>query len=77
MAIVDTLGDIQSSSSVWAARIRSWFERYAERRCKRRAVAHLRAVNPRTLKDIGIDRSEASSIIYGGRRGRRRFYQCF
>ena len=77
MAIVDTLGDIQNGSSAWVMQIRSWLESYIERRSKRLAVAHLKAINPRTLKDIGIDRSEASSIIHGGRQGRRRFYQCF
>lgn len=47
---------------------------YEEHRRRRRAVAELESVDPRILKDIGIDRTEATSIVYGNPRGRRRRY---
>jgi uncharacterized protein YjiS (DUF1127 family) len=43
-----------------------------EYRKKRRALAELRSLDPRTLKDMGIDRSEVISIVYGDANGRRR-----
>jgi uncharacterized protein YjiS (DUF1127 family) len=48
------------------------FHRYLEHRNKRRALAELRSLDPRTLKDMGIDRSEVTSIAYGNLEGRRR-----
>jgi uncharacterized protein YjiS (DUF1127 family) len=39
---------------------------------KRRSVAELASVDPRTLKDIGIDRSEIKSIVYNDAQDRRR-----
>jgi uncharacterized protein YjiS (DUF1127 family) len=45
---------------------------YWENRQKRRALAQLRSLNPRILRDIGIDRSELTSIVYGDSKGRRR-----
>lgn len=38
---------------------------------QRRAVRELRSVGNRTLKDIGMDRSEAMSVVYGASAGRR------
>ncbi len=39
---------------------------------RRRALRQLYQVHPRTLKDIGMNRSEVNSIVYGGSSGRRR-----
>jgi len=58
--------------NVWTAIIKPLLHRYSEHRKKRRALAELRSVDPRTLKDIGIDRSEVTSIVYGNPSGRRR-----
>ena len=60
--------------TVWTATIRPLLIRYLEHRKKRRALAELRSVDPRTLKDMGIDRSEVTSIVYGPPNGRRRNY---
>src|SRR5262245_55163967 len=58
--------------TAWTATIKPLLTRYLEHRKKRRALAELRSVDPRTLKDMGIDRSEVTSIVYGLQNGRRR-----
>jgi uncharacterized protein YjiS (DUF1127 family) len=58
--------------TVWTATIKPLLTRYLEHRRKRRALAELRSVDPGTLKDMGIDRSELTSIVYGDPKGRRR-----
>jgi uncharacterized protein YjiS (DUF1127 family) len=61
------------TSAVWTT-IKWLLHRYQEHRRKRRAIAELRSVDPGILKDIGIDRTEVTSIIYGNPKGRRRAY---
>jgi uncharacterized protein YjiS (DUF1127 family) len=46
--------------------------RYSEHRARRRALAELRKVDPKVLKDMAIDRSEIESIVYSKAAGRRR-----
>ena len=46
----------------------SWWEAYWTRRAKRTTVTLLRGLDDRTLHDIGIDRSEIESVVYGKRR---------
>ena len=58
--------------TVWTATIKRLLHRYSEHRKRRRALAELRSVDPRTLKDMGIDRSEVTSLVYGNPEGRRR-----
>ena len=58
--------------TVWTATIKPLLIRYFEQRKKRRASAELRSVDLRTLKDMGIDRYEVTSIVYGPTNGRRR-----
>jgi uncharacterized protein YjiS (DUF1127 family) len=58
--------------TVWTATVKPLLTKYLEHRKKRRALAELRSVDPRTLKDMGIDRSEVTSIVYGPPNGRRR-----
>jgi uncharacterized protein YjiS (DUF1127 family) len=56
----------------WATAIGRLFCRYVEHRRQRRALAQLRSVDPRILRDMGIDRSEVTSIVCGDPKGRRR-----
>jgi uncharacterized protein YjiS (DUF1127 family) len=58
--------------AVWTATIERLLHRYSEHRKKRRVLAELKSVDPRTLKDMGIDRSEVTSLVYGNPEGRRR-----
>jgi uncharacterized protein YjiS (DUF1127 family) len=64
----------ESTQASWTETVKRLLHRYSEYRKKRRAFAELRSLDPRTLKDMGVDRSEAASIVYGGTRGRRRGY---
>ena len=68
------LGHLSSGvfQTAWTAKIKPLLTRYLEHRKKRRALEELRSVDPRTLKDMGIDRSEVTSIVYGPPKGRRR-----
>ncbi len=43
------------------------------RRRRNRAIHHLRGLDSHLLKDIGIDRSEITSIVHGDGHQRRRF----
>ncbi len=43
------------------------------RRKRVHAVRHLRSLDDNMLRDIGIDRSEITSIVYGKGHQRRRF----
>lgn len=45
--------------------IQSGLRAYVNWRARRADRAELRALSSRTLKDIGIDRSEATSVVYG------------
>src|SRR5262247_2382493 len=68
----DHASSSKSFQTVWTETIKPLLFRYLEHRRKRRALAELRSVDPRTLKDMGIDRSEVTSIVYGPPKGRRR-----
>lgn len=48
-----------------------WVESRRRRQARRSAIA-LRACSDRTLRDLGIDRSEINSIVFFGGEGRRR-----
>jgi uncharacterized protein YjiS (DUF1127 family) len=58
--------------TVWTATIKPLLTRYLEHRNKRRALAELTSLDPGILKDMAIDRSEVTSIVYGDPKGRRR-----
>ena len=47
-------------------------ERIARIYQRRRAIRHLRSLSDHCLKDIGIDRSEIVSMVYGTGRDRSR-----
>ena len=72
MTMLQTYAGTQTLA-VWTT-IKWLLHRYKEHRRRRRAIAELESVDPRILKDIGIDRTEATSIVYGNPRGRRRRY---
>lgn len=61
-----------SAESVWTGTIKRLFHRYLEHRKQRRALAELKSLDPRILRDMAIDRSEITSIVYGDPKGRRR-----
>jgi uncharacterized protein YjiS (DUF1127 family) len=55
---------------------RAW-QRYWANNAQRSAVFALRALDDRTLKDIGIDRSEIESVVYARAQGSgRRITVC-
>lgn len=64
----------RTTRAAWKTAIQSLLGRYVEHRERRRAMAELRSVDPRALKDMGIDRSEVASIIYCNDSDRRRDY---
>jgi uncharacterized protein YjiS (DUF1127 family) len=45
---------------------------YWTRRAERATAAILQSLDDRTLKDIGLDRSEIDSVVYSSRPGERR-----
>ena len=55
--------------------VQTWFasvvESWRERREEKRAMRHLRRMSDHTLRDIGIHRTEISSMVRHGRSGRR------
>jgi uncharacterized protein YjiS (DUF1127 family) len=48
---------------------------YWQRRARRAAVELLHSLDDRTLHDIGVCRSEISSVVYGRTRDRTRCYE--
>ena len=68
MAIVD----VDAGGQTWRYFIVRGFEQlvasYLERRKRRGQIAELRSLGPGVLKDLGMDRSEISSVIYGAGR---------
>ena len=59
------------SHHLGAACNKAW-RRYWAWRATRAAVVALHALNAHELKDMGIDRSEIESVVYGGTPGRHR-----
>ena len=56
------------SRARWLSRL---WTRYWEWRTRVATVAILAALDDRTLKDLGLHRSEIGSLVYGTRRERR------
>jgi uncharacterized protein YjiS (DUF1127 family) len=66
---------LQSQSSAGLAQsLWTRWEDYWTRRAKRATVDLLRGLDDRVLHDIGIDRSEIESVVYG--RGADRLVRC-
>ena len=72
MAISETEPSALKGRGPSAMSIRAWLDRFAQRRHQRRALAELRGIGARTLKDLAIDRSEIRSLVHGDPHGRRR-----
>ena len=47
--------------------VKQTWARYWRHRAAFAAATMLRSLDDRTLKDIGLDRSEIESVVYGGR----------
>ena len=48
-----------------ATTLKSWWEAYWTMRAQRTTLLMLRALDDRSLHDIGVDRSEIESVVYG------------
>jgi uncharacterized protein YjiS (DUF1127 family) len=63
------------TESSWLHRVgglvRSAWQAFWERRANRAAVVMLQSMDAQTLHDIGVNRSEIESMVYGARRDRR------
>ena len=53
-----------------------WAETRAERRRERQAIASLKGLSDYALKDIGVHRSEVSSIVHDTKRERKHHYEA-
>ena len=65
-----------SGAKRWAVKsaFQNWRERARARREQRQAINALKSVNAATLRDIGIDRSEITSLVNSQPEGRRKTY---
>jgi uncharacterized protein YjiS (DUF1127 family) len=63
---------VGSASHRLGAAFSTAWRRYWAWRATRAAVVALHALNAHELKDMGIDRSEIESVVYGGTPGRHR-----
>ena len=63
------------TESSWLHRVgglaRSAWQAFWERRANRAAVVMLQSMDAQALHDIGVNRSEIESMVYGARRDRR------
>ena len=55
--------------------LKSGWDAYWKRRARRATVMMLRSLDDRSLHDIGVDRSEIESIVYGKAGDRRVRYE--
>jgi uncharacterized protein YjiS (DUF1127 family) len=51
--------------------VRSAWQAFWERRANRAAVVMLQSMDSQALHDMGVNRSEIESMVYGARRDRR------
>jgi len=72
IALVSGAGTISSVGRALVGVTRSVVAALDRWQARRQALRQLYMLDRRTLKDIGIDRSELQSIAYGGVHGRRR-----
>jgi uncharacterized protein YjiS (DUF1127 family) len=72
IALVSGAGTISSVGRAVVVAARSVVAALDRWQARRQALRQLYMLDRRTLKDIGIDRSELQSIAYGGVHGRRR-----
>ncbi len=59
------------------ARLKGWWNAYWALRARRATVFMLQGLDDRVLGDIGIDRSEIESVVYGKPGDRLRDYRPF
>jgi uncharacterized protein YjiS (DUF1127 family) len=67
--------EVQGQTHGLGQLLTSWFQAYGRRRAQRATVFMLRGLDDRVLSDIGIDRSEIESVVYGKPGDRLRHYQ--
>lgn len=65
-----------SGAKRWAVKsaFQNWRDRVRARREQRQAIYALKSVNAAILRDIGIDRSEITSLVHSQPEGRRKTY---
>ena len=61
---------MQTAQASPFSRLRLAMNAWIVRRAERRAVAELASLDARTLKDMGLSRSEIFSVVAGDHRGR-------
>lgn len=66
------LGALVTAIQQFGGRIEQAWKAYWTGRARRATVLLLKSLDTRTLKDIGIDRSEIESVVYGCPDDRRR-----
>jgi uncharacterized protein YjiS (DUF1127 family) len=59
-----------------AAHIRTWWQAFVRRRRLRKTAGILESLDDRTLKDIGLDRTEIPSVVSRGCSERRIRLTC-
>jgi uncharacterized protein YjiS (DUF1127 family) len=65
----------RSESQGRGGSLKSWWDGYWRRRAQRATVFMLRSLDDHSLHDIGVDRSEIESVVYGKPGDRRLRYQ--
>lgn len=56
---------VHSQATHPASMLKTWWDAFWSHRAHRATVMMLRALDDRSLHDIGLDRSEIESVVYG------------
>jgi len=72
---ISTMPSAGSASQGFGGLLKSWWDYYWRQRAKRTAVLMLHSLDDHCLHDIGLDRSEIESVVYGKHGHRRLRYE--